>query len=1411
MRLKVGSGIFFMVLVVSLLLLFCTGLIFTWTSHWVSEASSRGMLIVGVAGDTSINHGGTLESPLYLDFGNVKPSLSPYIVPRAFQITCTGGEGTTQITIQGDDLKPEATVETSRVHPIKVKTIPGTRLAWRITGDLSWTPLTKYPNPVFFIKAGGKCNISLDFKYEVLWEDPVGKYSGPVTISFSPLAEEALSKAYPNPFSPNGDGIKDIIVISSMSAWDTDNSSVPECLITFDNDNPKIIKRLKTKPVNQGAYFECIWDGTDETGSVVPDGRYRYSFRKPNQTYGAAEGIIIVDTIPPELMVHPLENAGEIQPEITVEGRTESGECLVFALIRDSVVSEIRPDPDGTFSFRISVPPGTPELSIVSQDPAGNKSFYHMVISAADKSDWTVEPKEPVTVRHTSPETKGGIIGQAIDKKTGMPLPNVKVSLLSPEGNLIKALDTGGNGRFRFDRIPSGLYMIVAECLNYCDYRTNLIRVDKGRETLLEFSLIPNDALSIRKIVSAETCSIGDIVEFTLSIKNTTGRGVNDVKIYDVIPRGITLVPCTSRVSGKLVEPKVIPNGKDNGSYIQNIASWSIETLGPYETLIITFKAVIGFWNQGSHKFNSRQGVIRNIAYVEGKTGLGKIRTPASEADLNISEGVFKGDGVIFGRVFMDTGEPGILGDPLSDAVLTVSDGTQIPTDSKGMYIIKNLRPGYYMIGLSSQSIPPGFRCDPGRKLIYVRHHSIVRLDFPLIPEDPISEPLKRDVLAGPGKSMVTLGAGGVSLSSMGVSGDLSLFLFGRTEKGLSLTCGFNTALYNKELSGDFHSEPFSLEYNNKPETAKRLPYAGPLYLRLKGDNWEASVSEFRTDFIKSDFDLCEPVLSGGKIQYATDKVKIVYFSSLPPIAGGSILGGTIEGKVSPRLTLGGGVIKYPSDFDVAYLRTVYGKYVDNKGLEISSKIMVSQKKDPENISLGGFGSTALLLACKKERSPVIFNAKCEISGPNFWIPAKDVKTNTLNLSLKTRLTPTLDLLSGIGLYGKAHVTYDNVVPVKGRPGILEAGYTLSTSYDLGSSGRIIVDRKNKTVITGLDTETSKGHVLTSNNSLGVRINKQFKSGTYGNFGIRWGRKEDYSGDMRGARTLYSQVEAEVKHMINKGLTLFAKCDAGAISPVFTLGMNLEIYDHLRGNMKIRSSRDGSYLILSMISNPDSNSMAAFRYKASTGTGESELSLKIDYAPISGLGLSGAYNLERRRRGSICHVYDLDFTWYPDCFNNAVVFGRLSGEETLKGLSNEFSKTHTGQVGVALMPDPSTDVFTRWAWKRVSKGIIESGSPTNAETWLISASVRRGLDITKYGFSDRYSMDVTCESSYYFIDAAKNRKTESAIEAGISFTDSIRLALGLKQTVCRNRAAEYKDQIKNCAYIRLGFGWATGI
>jgi uncharacterized repeat protein (TIGR01451 family) len=114
-----------------------------------------------------------------------------------------------------------------------------------------------------------------------------------------------------------------------------------------------------------------------------------------------------------------------------------------------------------------------------------------------------------------------------------------EVSLIAQEGGTIATARTEENGTYELGGIPPGTYTLQASCLNYSTFQSSLIQLAPDEEITFDLVLVLNKVLSLEKSVDVDACSTGDIVRYTLTVRNLTDGDVTDVKVFDLLPQGL--------------------------------------------------------------------------------------------------------------------------------------------------------------------------------------------------------------------------------------------------------------------------------------------------------------------------------------------------------------------------------------------------------------------------------------------------------------------------------------------------------------------------------------------------------------------------------------------------------------------------------------------------------------------------------------------------------------------------------------------------------------------------------------------------------------------------------------------------------------------------------------------------------
>ena len=134
-------------------------------------------------------------------------------------------------------------------------------------------------------------------------------------------------------------------------------------------------------------------------------------------------------------------------------------------------------------------------------------------------------------------EVTGAIDGVVRDAD-GAVLPGATVQATGPVGNVIAV--TGGNGEFRFPRLPSGKYTVTASLDGFATAE-GAVDLTVGRTSTLEFTLSPSQI--------AETITVtGESVAIDLTSAQTA-TNISRERI-DLIPRGRDFTDVVAQAAG---------------------------------------------------------------------------------------------------------------------------------------------------------------------------------------------------------------------------------------------------------------------------------------------------------------------------------------------------------------------------------------------------------------------------------------------------------------------------------------------------------------------------------------------------------------------------------------------------------------------------------------------------------------------------------------------------------------------------------------------------------------------------------------------------------------------------------------------------------------------------------------------
>jgi uncharacterized repeat protein (TIGR01451 family) len=203
-------------------------------------------------------------------------------------------------------------------------------------------------------------------------------------------------------------------------------------------------------------------------------------------------------------------------------------------------------------------------------------------------------------------------------------------------------------------------------------------------------------AMLVEKTASRATAEIGDFLDYTIRVKNTSPALLQNLKVNDTLPRGFSYQPGTTRINGSAAAD---PSG-GRGPALQFV----LDTVQPNGQSELKYRVRVGP--------NAVLGDALNRAVATD----GITSSNVASAKVTILGGVFAPEGFIVGKVFadcngnfkQDAGEPGIPG-----VKVMLEDQTYAITDGEGKYSLYGVAARTHVLKIDRQSLPKSFHAVP--------------------------------------------------------------------------------------------------------------------------------------------------------------------------------------------------------------------------------------------------------------------------------------------------------------------------------------------------------------------------------------------------------------------------------------------------------------------------------------------------------------------------------------------------------------------------------------------------------------------------------------------------------------------------------------------------------------------------
>lgn len=242
----------------------------------------------------------------------------------------------------------------------------------------------------------------------------------------------------------------------------------------------------------------------------------------------------------------------------------------------------------------------------------------------------------------------------------------------------------------------------------------------------------PHAGLFIEKTSARSTVEIGEFMDYTIRVKNTSGQLLGRILVTDTLPAGFAYQPGSARINDGVLRlnHSLLPEpeggvGPKLVFHIGSIEDQAVTTL--------TYRVRIGP--------AALRGDGINRAQAQSAGPLVKISNMAS-VTVQVLPGVFGDDGFLLGRVYadcnangvQDDGEPGVPG-----VRLLLEDGTHVTTDGEGKYSLYGLSPRTHVLKLDNTTLPHGAQLEvlsqrnagnAGSRFVDIKNGELHRADF---------------------------------------------------------------------------------------------------------------------------------------------------------------------------------------------------------------------------------------------------------------------------------------------------------------------------------------------------------------------------------------------------------------------------------------------------------------------------------------------------------------------------------------------------------------------------------------------------------------------------------------------------------------------------------------------------------
>jgi uncharacterized repeat protein (TIGR01451 family) len=326
--------------------------------------------------------------------------------------------------------------------------------------------------------------------------------------------------------------------------------------------------------------------------------------------------------------------------------------------------------------------------------------------------------------------------------------PNQPAHVFLPDGitSAPSTVTTASDGQFQFPLVRESTYRLAIKAPNGYSFPSLVPAGLQPRERTIDLAgsygkpfavnastgtiridvpldPAPASGLFIEKKASRSVAEIGDFVDYSIIIRNNSGKPIPDVRLRDRLPAGFAYQKGTARLDRKAIADPFGGSGPN--------LEFSLGDLAPDKMKELAYRVLIGP--------GSMEGDGINSVYAAASDGTA---SNSSMWRVLVQGGVFSDRGYIFGKVFVDCNKNGIQ-DAVEQGIpgvrLYLEDGTFSVTDGDGKYSIYGISARTHVIKVDPVSLPIGSVLMPisnrhagagGSRFVDLRRGEMHKADF---------------------------------------------------------------------------------------------------------------------------------------------------------------------------------------------------------------------------------------------------------------------------------------------------------------------------------------------------------------------------------------------------------------------------------------------------------------------------------------------------------------------------------------------------------------------------------------------------------------------------------------------------------------------------------------------------------